>query len=207
MKHIKQIFLIIFILWPALAASMELQQKVGDWTSGFLTNDGGTRIFRAISSNERKSLLNVFFAIDIVSNCKETYSQLLVYIPQGVDESGFLNIGKFQARVDSMPIIKGAWTSSANEMGDNIIFMTLLTHEKFNLIDQMKLGNTLRIKLNLSKEGDNDLYLNFSLKGSSIAINRAQTMCHEFNNTDEKYFYQDNDKKSTIKPEDIKYFL
>lgn len=186
---------------------MELEQSHGQWQSGMLVRDDGSPVFRAFSSVERKSVLTVFFALDIYPDCRRVDPNLLVVIPEGVDNSGYLNLGSFQARVDTRKVIDGAWTSSVNEMGDTVVFMSLITDDEARLISDMKLGNTLRIKIGFLEKDKEDIYFNFSLNGSSAAINRAFALCQARRNSEKQYF----DQKSPVTPKpsksDSEYFL
>lgn len=176
-----------------LALALELEQSHGSWTSGILFIENGVVATRAISGIERKTDVIAFFALDKKNGaCSGGLPNIVVNFPQGADKAGFVNTGFFQARVDVGEIIKGLWVSSANEMGDQTIFVSLIlsTEEQSQLIQNIKTGDTLRVKLSTLEKGDDDIYFNFSLSGSSAAINRATDLCSANQNDDKRYFEQ-----------------
>ena len=208
MRILVSIIAMVFVGWLNNVHAMDYEKKYGNWTSGVITNDSGTTVYRAVSDVERKTRITVFFALDLLSDCATYIPNMLLYIPEGVDSSGYLNLGEFQARVDTKQVIKGAWTSSSNEMGDKVVFISLLSKEQSNLISDLKLGNTLRVKLSFLDQDKDDVYFNFSLKGSSASIDRSSLLCEMQSGGEEKYFRQDK-KEKQIKPEkkDSEYFL
>lgn len=187
--------------------ALEFERSHGSWISGIIYTDSGMPIYRAVSGVERKTDVVVYFAVDIANDCRTINPNLLLYMPDGVDGSGYLNLGEFKARVDTREIIEGAWTSSANNMGDNVIFVSLYTDKQVQLLSHIKIGNTLRIKIEFIDEDGDEFYLNFSLKGSSAAINRASALCLRQLNSDKKYFEQSVPNQSDPSLNNLDYFF
>ncbi|TBW47796.1 hypothetical protein EZI54_22130 [Marinobacter halodurans] len=207
MKTITRLVIGLLCLLAADAtASLELEKDHGHWKSGMLATESGEPVFRAISDVERKTDVVIFFAVDMADDCETLNPNMLMAIPEGIDKSGLLNIGEFQARVDTRDVINGTWMSSANKMGDTIAFISLYTDKENQLIQDMKIGRTLRVKISFLEDGRDDFYLNFSLYGSSAAINRASALCNTYKKSDKEYFNNQSPPRPKQRKRDSEYF-
>lgn len=187
---LKKIFIVFSLMLIASTASgLESQHIYGSWTAGALhSKDAGT-VYRAISSVERKTSLYVYFAIDLSPDCKTYNPNLIMVYHNGVDADGPLNIGPLKIRIDRMKVVSGAWESSANEMGDKYVFISLYTKKQNELLRDIELGNTARIKLGFRDKTKDDIFFNFGLNGSAAAIKWAAQLCRSrVGGSDSDYF-------------------
>lgn len=175
MKKISTGLLLLVFVFSVHA--LENEQSYGQWTSGVILGDDGIPVYRAINSKPHYGY--IAFALDITSNCKKIHPSLLVELRDGADSSGSLNTGTFQARVDTRNIINGSWSSTANQMGDKIVFVNLMATQERKLIHDIKSGKTLRIKISFNTPTGTPIFEKFSLSGSAYAINRATLLCEQ----------------------------
>ncbi|BAW79557.1 hypothetical protein TAO_0187 [Candidatus Nitrosoglobus terrae] len=95
-------------------------------------------------------------------------------------------------------MIKGHWIAVINNNSNLSGFIALDTPELNQFVNDLKIGNTLRIKLNFPKiQKKNDIYLNYSLSGSGDAITRAVSLCERNRDPDKQYFEEQAIEKLT----------
>jgi hypothetical protein len=130
--------------------------------------------------------------------------QILLYVEEGAERSGKLNRGTFLARVDERKIVKGLWVSSANQMGDKVVFVTLKPENRqdaYLLVEDVMRGKKLRVKLIVPMEDgrSSDLYFRYDLKGSYAAITRVLKACVEIRKEFDDSRYFEEEDETTIK--------
>ena len=185
------IALITVLAFGLSSYALENERVHGKWISGIASN-GSSKMVRAASDLDDKYAL-MLFVVDF-PGCKDVEPKLIVIVQDGAEKAGLLNSGSFQARVDDRKIISGKWFSSANDMGDKAVFVTLIPdgkRDKYTLVRDIMKGKTLRVKLEIpqNETRSDDFYIRFSLKGSSAAINRAAQLCKNGAiDSDKEYF-------------------
>ena len=176
---------------------------------GMILSDKGERVYRAISDAERSTALTMFLAIDLLDDCSTYAPNMILFVPDGVDRAGEINKGIFKVRVDTREIMTGVWVSSANNIGDEIMFFMLVTRNNPKLLSDIKQGKTIRFDMKIPGTDNkvHDLFLNFSLKGSAAALKRAHSLCVKAKEND-KGFFEDNGAGIRFKKKnDKEYFM
>lgn len=167
------------------------KQQHQNWISGIVYPNGETR-FRALTAYREQGTY-VLLALDRVSqNCATQYISMNIALPE-VSQHTSESPSAFGAiRIDEMPMHNINFTLSVQQ-GSQVAIATFTNFEnQGSIIDELRRGNDLRIKLSMGKE---DYYLRFSLRGYTAALSKTLQSCMQstqnspsINNADKNYF-------------------
>jgi len=137
----KLLITLLTVLTFGLSSYALENERVHDkWISGIASNEK-SKIVRAVSNFDDKYSL-MLFVVDF-PGCKDIEPKLIAIVQDGAEKAGLLNSGSFQARVDERKIISGKWFSSANNMGDKVVFVSLIPNgkrDKYTLVQDIMKG-------------------------------------------------------------------
>lgn len=169
----------------AATYNMRNHQNHGHWSSLELYL-GQERFFRAINN---VAYNDGYLAVDhYPGNCSDPVINTRVETDEVQAESGGGVYYRVDMRVDRREVQNGL-VEVQLERGDSGMYLFYMVPDKNQLLQDMRNGNTLRFQF--SGENIDTWYLEFGLRGSMAAINRAAAMCRQASQGPEEFFRQE----------------
>ncbi len=169
----------------AATYNMRHHQNHGHWSSMELYL-GQERFFRAVNA---VAYSDGFLAVDhYPGNCGDPVISTRIETDEIQSETAGGVYYRADMRVDRREVQNGL-VEVQLERGDSGMYLFYMVPEKGRLLQDMRNGNTLRFQFS----GDNidTWYLEFGLRGSMAAINRAAAMCRQASQGPEEFFRQE----------------
>lgn len=185
-KHSAVLFATLILLASGVASAetynLRGYKSHGEWASTELYL-GATRYFRAInSSNYSDTNLSVDY---YPRDCSSPALSARVEMEEIFSETQDVNLLQTDLRVDRHAIQNGL-ASISTERGDSGLYFSFLVPDMPQLLKEMRVGTTLRFRI--QREDTDPMFLEFGLRGSMAALNRAASMCREASAGPEGHF-------------------
>ncbi|MCG6656841.1 hypothetical protein HOP52_03490 [Halomonas campisalis] len=143
----------------------------GRWHSVTLSL-GDERHFRALEQHSYSdTLLSLNFTPGV---CDLPWLELRVELDEHQAESRVANLVPADLRVDH-DTIHGGMAEFITQRGDSGFYVNFYLNEQALLIEEMRQGETLRLRLTRAEE--DYWFLTFDLDGADAAIDRAERQC------------------------------
>lgn len=166
----------------ALAAIFNTQdaETHDEWQSLILVL-GEERHYRAL---EGSSYSDSLFSVNVTpGRCERPWLELRVDLGERQPESRVVNRVPADLRVDHETIHSGE-AEFITERGDSGFYVQFLLEEQALLLEEMRQGETLRLRMMRSE--DDPWFMTFSLAGAKEAITRAEGLCETRDETRER---------------------
>ncbi|TLF53267.1 hypothetical protein FEI13_01320 [Halomonas urmiana] len=183
----------VLIAQQAMAATynMRNQRSHGEWASMEL-HLGQEGFFRAINP---VAYSDGYLAVDFYpTNCREPVVSTRIETDEIQAQSQSEMYYQSDIRVDRRDIQNGL-VEAVLERGDSGLYLHYLVPDITQLLRDTRNGTMVRFRI--SGEDIDTLYLEFGLRGSMSAINRAASMCHEIAESPEDFFRDNSEPKGS----------